>query len=194
MAAATAAILLATSSVASAVTQASAAKSQGKFAQQQAESQARLSEMQSEDALKRGQKEAANVKKKANLLQGSQRAAMAAQGIDVSSGSAGDILAETAESGSLDALTVKNNAFREAWGYRAQASQQRFEGRMKRSASQFEARNTLLVGGIQAIGYGAQAYGEYKKENPDKKTTTTKSARTKTTTSGSSYNNYGNYA
>lgn len=54
---------------------------------------------------------------------GTQRSVQAANGIDVNSGSAAQLQDDTAMLGELDALTIQNNAAREAYGYRIQAKQ-----------------------------------------------------------------------
>lgn len=54
---------------------------------------------------------------------GTQRSVQAANGIDVNSGSAAQLQDDTAMLGELDALTIQNNAAREAYGYRVQAKQ-----------------------------------------------------------------------
>ena len=54
---------------------------------------------------------------------GTQRSTQAANGIDVNSGSAARLQDDTAMLGELDALTIQNNAAREAYGYRVQARQ-----------------------------------------------------------------------
>lgn len=52
---------------------------------------------------------------------GTQTAALAAQGTDLS-GSPTDILGDTAKAGELDAQTIKSNAAKQAWGYEAGAT------------------------------------------------------------------------
>lgn len=54
-------------------------------------------------------------------IEGSQRAAMAANGIDLGQGSATDVLTTTAYMGERDALTIRDNAARREWGYRINA-------------------------------------------------------------------------
>lgn len=58
---------------------------------------------------------------KAAALKGDQRAAMAANGIDLSEGSATEVLATTDYMGHRDALTIRDNAARQAWATREQA-------------------------------------------------------------------------
>ena len=60
---------------------------------------------------------------KAGQAIGTQRSVQAANGIDVNSGSSAQLQDDTAMLGELDALTIQNNAAREAYGYRVQAQQ-----------------------------------------------------------------------
>lgn len=53
---------------------------------------------------------------------GAQRAVAAAHGLDVNSGSPALLQEDAAALGHLDALTIRNNADREAYGYRSQAT------------------------------------------------------------------------
>ena len=56
---------------------------------------------------------------------GAQRSAMAANGIDLGSGSATEVTASTQVVGEHDALTIRDNASRAAWGARTQAQYNR---------------------------------------------------------------------
>lgn len=53
-------------------------------------------------------------------LEGRQKAGLAANGVDVNSGSAVDLLSDTAAAGELDQLTITNNAARTAVGFQNQ--------------------------------------------------------------------------
>jgi len=77
------------------------------------------------DALERGAEAELAQRRKTSDAIGRQRAAFGASGIEIG-GSALDVLGDTAQFGELDALTVRNNAEREAAGYaaRAQSAQQ----------------------------------------------------------------------
>ena len=57
--------------------------------------------------------------KTANLM-GDQRAAMAANGVDLGTGSASEVLATTKFMGENDALTIRDNTARQAWALREQ--------------------------------------------------------------------------
>lgn len=145
-------------SMAGSYNQGQAQRQQGKHQQQVLEQNSRLAQLQAEDSIRRGDKEAAQVRKQASKIEGAQRAALAAQGLDVDMGSALDIQMETAELGALDALTVKNNAWREAWGYKTQAIDLSTQGRMANIGSKAARQQTLLTGGLQAAQIGMTGY------------------------------------
>lgn len=115
-----------------------------------------FAEMQGRDAIARGDVQAGKIKKGARQVVGAQRAALAAQGIDISSGSALDVQRETETLGELDAIQARNNAWREAWGYKVEAAQASAQGQMAMIAGKATAKATLMTGGAQAAG---QLYG-----------------------------------
>lgn len=80
-----------------------------------------IAEWQARDAITRGQKSEQQQRLKTAALKGTQRAALAARGIALDEGSALSILQDTDFMGENDALTLRDNAAREAWGYRVQA-------------------------------------------------------------------------
>jgi len=146
---------LATLSSANAQSKASAAE--GAFQASIYESNARIQEIRAADAITRGEKDAVRAKQLAKRIIGSQRAAMGAQGIDLESGSALDIQQETASLGAEEALNIRNSAWREAWGYRANASEFTSRASYARITGRNTARNTLLTGGLTALKGFAQA-------------------------------------
>jgi hypothetical protein len=83
-------------------------------------------------------------------LTGSQRAAYAAQGVDINSGSAADVVANDKQLGALDVLTIKQNAAREAHGYEMQANLARKAGANAARNYNNQAISTLLTGAAQA--------------------------------------------
>lgn len=134
---------------ANAYAQSSAINTQSKWQEMQLQTNERLANMQAEQAVKRGDKEAQAIRQKTKQLIGSQRAALAAQGIEVNADTSADIQADTASLGALDALTAKNNAWLEAWGYKVQANDYAGQAKMARMAGKFNAKQTLLTGGLQ---------------------------------------------
>jgi len=140
----------------SASQQAEAQRAQGDYAVRQAEAQAEFAGMQSDDALKRGDRAASRYGQQVRGAIGGQRAALAAQGIDVNTGSAAASQEDIAAAGAEDMMTIRNNAWREAWGYRVQASQGLGQARMGQLGADNNARMTLLTGGIQAANWGLE--------------------------------------
>ncbi len=142
--------------------QSEAAKQQGEYQRRAYEMNARIAGEAAEDAILRGDKAAQAHKGKVKSLIGSQRAALAAQGIDVGSGSALDIQVDSAGLGAMDELTIKNNAWREAYGLRTQAVQSLSQARYAESAASNTSRNTLLTGGLQMMDYYQRGYAKPK--------------------------------
>lgn len=131
--------------------QSSAIESEGNYEKSIADINARFSNINAEDAIKRGDKEATELKKQAKRLIGTQRTSLAAQGIDIESGSALDLQEDTAGQAEMDAMTIRNNAWKEAWGYRVQSQNYSMQGEFAKLSSKNKSRNTLLTGGIQAV-------------------------------------------
>jgi hypothetical protein len=131
-----------------------AQKAAGQAQQAAANSQADLADynasvadLQAKDAIDRGQQESDRYRTQVRGLIGSQRAGFAAGNVDVGYGSAVDTQADTAQLGELDALTIKTNAAREAWGYQVNATDLRQEATIARKTGVFqeqagEARQT----------------------------------------------------
>lgn len=102
------------------------------------------------DAIQRGQIAADQRRQDTARIIGSQRAAMS--GVQLSGGSSLDVLVGTAGIGAQDALTIENNAAREAWGYRTQAGYARQQAKFAKSQGYFGAASTILTGSMQAAG------------------------------------------
>ena len=115
------------SSVASAAMQgvqsaqnADAAKQAADYNAQVANNNATIASQQRSSALQQGEVEAQNAMRKQASIIGDQRAQMSANGIDLTQGSAQDILASTKFLGGIDVNTIQSNAARQAWGYSVQ--------------------------------------------------------------------------
>lgn len=132
---------------------ANAQRALGEYQLQQNETNARLSKMQAEDALKRGDLHAGVARRRGAAVKGAQRVNAAAQGIDINTGSAAAIQAETEQMSDLDVANAKNNAWREAWGYQVQADQYSGRGRMAKISGDYQAKQTVLTGNLEAAGY-----------------------------------------
>lgn len=107
---------------------------------------AQVSELQSQDAVERGFEAESRFRTQVRGAIGAQRAAFAAGNVDVSFGSAVDVQADAAFLGEMDALQLRTNAAREAWGYKVQATNYRMEGDVRRR----EGDAIVAAGGYNA--------------------------------------------
>ena len=127
-------------------------KAAATYQSQVAANNAKVSEWQAQDALQRGQVARQDTRRKYAALEGTQRAGLAARGLDISEGSALSILEDTQYFGELDMGTVSNNAAREAWGYRVQASNQTANASMLKA--QADATNPMFAAGASLLSSG----------------------------------------
>jgi hypothetical protein len=141
----------ATGSLTSGFLGAGAANAQGRIQQRTAELNAQFAELRARDAIKRGEKEVKRFQQASKQLVGRQRVALAAQGIDVSTGSAREIQEEVATATTEDILEIRNNAWREAFGFRFEAENIRSEGALARLQGSSQATASLLTGGLGAL-------------------------------------------
>lgn len=117
---------------------------QGQVAKQVGRNNQIMAEYAAQDALRRGEQEAQAVQRKAAQLKGSQRALMAAKGLDLSSGTPADILDSTDFFAENDVNTARFNARKDAWASRAQGAQARAEGDAKARQANLTAIGTLI--------------------------------------------------
>lgn len=115
------------------------------FQEEQAKENARLAEAQARNAELAGQVEEDRQRQLTRKFLASQRTAIAANNLDMSTGTPLDILGDTAALGEQDALMIRANAAREAWGFRTQAVDFRNSGSMARAAGRNAARGTYLT-------------------------------------------------
>jgi len=103
---------------------------------------AHVAGLQSADALERGTEQENRFRDQVRGIVGRQRTEFAAGNIDTGFGSAVDVQADAATLGELDALTIRTNAAREAWGYDVQSYNYQQQARIDRKA----AANQVLAG------------------------------------------------
>jgi hypothetical protein len=83
---------------------------------------ARMAELSAQSSLLQGQRQEASIYLKRGQIKSSQRAALSANGIDLTSATAQNIMTSTDVMGQIDANTVNANAVRQAWGYRTEGT------------------------------------------------------------------------
>lgn len=111
---------------------------------------AKVAEWQARDAQERGDMAAQQARRKQAALMGTQRASLAARGLDISDGSADAILTDTEFFGDYDVNVTRANAARQAWGYKVQASN--FNGNAAALRAQADGQDPLLAGALAGAG------------------------------------------
>lgn len=81
-----------------------------------------IAEQNAQLAEQKGRQEEAAKREQTAQMMGSLRARAAGSGVDVNSGSPLNLQEDVARLGELDALTIRNNAARSAYGYRTQGA------------------------------------------------------------------------
>lgn len=109
------------------------------------ENNAQIATYQAKAAATIGSVEEERHRAKVRQMVGTQRAALAGNGLDLGEGTALDLVTETAGLGEEDALTIRYNAMREAWGYNEQAKGYKASAGYKRVAGKNAATGTLLT-------------------------------------------------
>ena len=113
---------------------------------------ARQLALQSERVIEKGKEDENIHRQKVSQMIGSQRVSMASAGIDVGTGTAMAIQQETAYMGAEDASRIRNNAYLESLGYKAQASNQLAAGANRVAGAQASGNLGLINAGISAYG------------------------------------------
>lgn len=114
-----------------------------------------IAERQAKDRITQGQEEERTFRKQLSQMKGRQRSIYAGSGVVVDEGTPLDILSETAELGEIDALTIRRNAEREAYGFEQQAQGFTNQAELQSASAQninpyFSAGTTLLTEGSRA--------------------------------------------
>jgi hypothetical protein len=109
-------------SIAGQIQKANAEAGMANYQAQVARNNRMVAEWNAERASQQGRVDEQQQRFKTGQLIGSQRAALAAQGGDINSGSPLDIVTDTARAGEFDAQTIRNAAAHKAYGFRVQAA------------------------------------------------------------------------
>ncbi len=118
---------------------------------------------QAQSAIEKGEVDEKQSRLQTKRLAGQQTAALAANGIQLGSGSAADVLADTAEQGELDAQTTAHNAQLAAWGYKNQADNYNAQAVGTEAAGRSNATGSLLsgIGTVADKWYGASTRSRF---------------------------------
>lgn len=126
-----------------------------KFQSELAKQNAAFREFDAKDAMLRGNQQSQKVRRAAAQTKGEIELAAGAQGQSVAAGSvAGNLLAEADVLSERDVGLIRNNAMREAFGYRLQGSNMITQAGMNEGLAWSQAGQTIATAGLQA----AQTY------------------------------------
>lgn len=147
--------VMAVLSAASAAMSALGSIQQGKAAKASANYNAQVQQNNAQIALNNatlaGREGAANAEKeqmKTRQNVGAIKAAQAASGIDINKGSAVDVQSGASEAGLLNAITVRSNAARQAYGYQTQAASATAQSELDK----VQGKNAVKAGYVNAAG------------------------------------------
>ena len=130
----------------------------------QARFNAAMNRIRARDALFRGQIAEQEYRKQGAQLKGEQRAVLSAQSIALDSGTALELQTQAASAVETNALTIRSNAMREAWGMEMEASAHEAEGRRAEYAGRAGAAESIVGGATRgaALAYDVQRQKERK--------------------------------
>lgn len=144
--------------------QAQAMSNNLRFQADMAKINAQISETNAQATLLAGQRAQQNVRLRTAKLKSGQRVAMAANGIDLGSTTAVNVLTSTDLMGEIDAQTVENNAIRAAFGYRTQSVNDRNTALLSNSVadsiSPFGSAASSLIGSAGKVADGWYRYSK----------------------------------
>lgn len=145
-----------TMGVVSSIQQGNAAQEQYNYQAQVAKKNANIAQQNADQKRQEGIEEARQQRIKTLQAVGSQQAAMAANGIDISSGTALDIIEDTTATGELDALTKQYNYESQAIALEQQADNFNNQASLDTLAGQ----NAYQAGKMNAISAGVKGLAD----------------------------------
>jgi hypothetical protein len=115
-----------------------------------------VANLQATDAAARGDFDAGQRGILGRQTIGAQRANAAGSGVDVNSGSAAQLQENEARLSAMDQLTIKNNANRQAWGFRTQAALDHQAADNQAANIKAQSYSTLINGFTNSYGIYSQ--------------------------------------
>jgi hypothetical protein len=118
-----------------------------------------LAQYGARNATLKGTADASNARALGAQVQAGQKVAYTNSGVDSTVGTAAAVQADTAGQSELDAQTAKNNAARQAWGFKVQQEQAAQTYRAKVASAQNQGTASVLSGAGQLIGGAGGMFG-----------------------------------
>jgi len=120
-------------------------------------------EAQAKNAAYSGAEEEQAVRRKGRRVMGAQAAGYGANNIDISSGSALDVLNSTNYDNLMDALAVRRNAANEVYGYQTEAVNSRNQAKSYQTAAANATKAGWLNAGASLLSGTTSLAGRYRK-------------------------------
>lgn len=127
-----------------------AAADAANYRAQVAENNAIIARYNAESAAQTGELDVGRQGMRARANMGAIRAGMGASGVSVNSGSYADVQSAAAELAELDALTIRSDAARKAYGYTIEEKSQKAQADLYRAEGE-NARRAGLIGGFGSM-------------------------------------------
>ena len=120
---------------------------------------AQQAELSAQQELARGNAQIAQITARAGQVKGAQRAALAANGIDLGDGSAAEVLTSTDIAKETDMNQAQVNAINAAWGYRKQGVNYTNQAAAARASS--DSISPLSAASTSLLGSATQVAGSW---------------------------------
>lgn len=133
---------------------------EGRAKEAEAMDNARLAQTAASDATQRGARESGQARMQGTRVEGAQRVAYAASGVDGTVGTAAKVAGDTRAISELDAKTLENNAAREAWGFKTFGTKYQAQAALEATRGKYRTASTLLTGAGQLAASAGKAQGE----------------------------------
>jgi hypothetical protein len=131
-----------------------------------AESNAKTAEEAAADAVARAGLPGSRARMHGSQVIGEARAQTGASGVDVAVGSPATVAAQTRYFSDMDELIIRNNAAREAWGYKVKANLFRRQGAQQVAAAETEKDSALIGGAAQMLGPLGKIFADIPSRTP----------------------------
>ena len=143
--------------------QAEALKRQADFEAQQQRFNAELLKIQEKEIKRQADRETVNREARVRQAVGSQKVALAAQGVEVDSDLGAVLEAEERRVGLEDVAAIRNNAWRDAMGLEIKRMDTLFQARSTELRGRDARRSTLVTGGLRAASGGISGFRNYRR-------------------------------
>lgn len=131
------------------------------FNAQVSEQNALIAEQKGRWAAETGNQDVAASQMKTAAKVGSIKANQGASGVEIGTGSNADVITSTKEIGALDALTIRSNAARQAYGYTTEAYSDRTQEQLDKMAADNSTKAGYIGAGttlLSGVAKGEQYY------------------------------------